>query len=82
MFFRIISNKDLFIFAEDLDNLLTQSEKQRIIKHEMDFIRALEGDTHVPGAPKVEFYKDEAISMYKNSKLKAAKPLANVSVGP
>ena len=35
-----------------------------IIKHEMDYIRALEGDTHVPGVPKVEFYKDEAISKY------------------
>ncbi len=53
------------MITEDLESFLTMAEKQKVIKHELEAVRALEGDTHVPGCPDVKLYKGEAISMYR-----------------
>lgn len=51
--------------TEDLDNFLTLAEKQRIVKHEIEIIRALETDEHIAGYPKIKLYKGEAICKFK-----------------
>lgn len=52
---------DLFLDSEDPDEFLTMAEKQRIILHELDSIRALETDTSITGIKKIKLYKGMAI---------------------
>ena len=67
MSFRIINVVVLHILCvcsdENSCNLLTLSEKQRIVNHELQLIRALDTDTHIPGFSKLDLYKGETISM-------------------
>ena len=42
------------------------AEKQRLIKHELEAVRATGGDTYVPGFPNMKLYQGEAISKYFN----------------
>jgi len=54
----------LLFAAGDLSTFLTMSEKQRIIRHELESIRALPNDFRIPAMPKVRLYSGEAISLY------------------
>ena len=51
-----------YLIADDLDNFLTLAEKQKITKHEMEAVRALAADTHIPGYPNVKLYEGQTIS--------------------
>ena len=48
--------------ADDLDSFLTLAEKQKITKHEIEAVRALAADTHIPGYPNVKLYEGQTIS--------------------
>ena len=47
-----------------MEEFLTMADKQRLIQHELESIRATDMDTYIPGYPKIKLYKGEAISMY------------------
>lgn len=49
-------------FVGDLANFLTSAEKERIVKHELDSIRALPGDFNIGNLPDAALYADECIS--------------------
>lgn len=58
----------LFLFVsllvsvtEDLDTFLSMAEKQKIILHELEAIRAIETDTFIPGLLDITLYHGEAI---------------------
>jgi len=62
-----LQNFDHFLLlftAGDMSTFLTVSEKQRIIRHELESIHALPNDFRIPSMPKVRLYSDEAISLY------------------
>ena len=66
MVFPFIMAHHLFCFIcseEDTINLLTLSEKQRIIIHELELIRAQASDQFIPGFRKMHLYVGETIGM-------------------
>jgi len=52
---------DQFKDHEDLDRFLTMAEKQRIVLHELQIIRATEADHNIPGMRAIKLYPQEAI---------------------
>jgi anoctamin-10 len=51
-------------FLEDgmhVDDLLTTAEKQYIVRHELENIRALADELHVPGYPALRLYEGQSI---------------------
>lgn len=58
--------KELSEFTHDVDkeNLLTTAEKQVLVKHEIENLRALEVDSTVPGYPHIALYEGQTISEY------------------
>jgi anoctamin-10 len=51
-------------FLEDgmhVDDLLTTAERQYIVRHELENIRALKEDDHVPGYPGFRLYEGQSI---------------------
>lgn len=44
-----------------VDDLLTLAEKQTIVRHELENIRALSEDVHIPGYPTYTLYEGQSI---------------------
>lgn len=45
----------------DADDLFTTAERQTIVKHELENIRALQDEDHLPGHPSVRVYQGQSI---------------------
>ena len=50
------------VIAEDLSNVFTQAEKQKLIFREIENIRAGELDLHIPGYENIKLYPGKSIS--------------------
>ncbi|XP_071174438.1 anoctamin-10-like isoform X2 [Mytilus edulis] len=50
-----------FLGSEDLDSFLTMAEKQKIILHEIEAVRATEEDPHIPGYENIKLYPGKSI---------------------
>jgi hypothetical protein len=59
---RFFCSRCVAYFIGDLANFLTSAEKERILKHELDSIRALPGDFNIGNLPDAALYADECIS--------------------
>lgn len=44
-----------------VDDLLTTAERQTIVRHELENIRALAEDEHIPGYPTYKLYEGQSI---------------------
>lgn len=44
-----------------VDDLLTATEKQTLVRHELENIRALAEDDHIPGYPSYSLYEGQSI---------------------
>jgi predicted metallopeptidase len=49
------------LIVEDLDNFLTMAEKQKIILHEIEAVRATEEDPHIPGYESIKLYAGKSV---------------------
>lgn len=47
--------------SHDVDDLLTIAERQTVVRHELDNIRALPEDDHIPGYPTYTLYEGQSI---------------------
>ena len=52
----------MVVFTDSSTSFLTSAEKERIVKHELDSIRALASDCGTGNVPQLDLYLDEAIS--------------------
>ena len=52
--------------GDDADNFLTMAEKQQLLLHELEAIRATESDEHVPGYEFVKLYSGRTIGEADN----------------
>jgi hypothetical protein len=60
-----VGDLDNFLCGEtNLDNLLTTSEKQMIVLHELENIRALLGEDCVPGYPSICIFRGQSICKF------------------
>ncbi|CAH1183687.1 unnamed protein product [Phaedon cochleariae] len=59
--FTVASLEDFVPEDMHLDDFLTPSERQTIVKHELDNIRALAEDDHIPGFPTYSLYEGQSI---------------------
>lgn len=62
-YYREFDLKDVSNFegSEDVDNLLTKAEKQKVILHELEVIRATENDPNIPGYENIKLYAGKSI---------------------
>ena len=52
----------VFLYVtEDLDSFLTMAEKQKVIYHELEAIRAGDNDAHIPGYNQIKLYPGKSI---------------------
>lgn len=57
-----VAELDNFLYDEvTLDNILTSAEKQSIIIHELENLRALEQEHTVPGYPMILLYPGQSL---------------------
>lgn len=56
-----IADAKNFMGAEDLDSFLTMAEKQKIILHEIEAVRATDEDPHIPGYENIKLYPGKSI---------------------
>lgn len=58
-----VSCLDDFFLDEnmDIDNVLTAADRQIIVKHALDSIRAGESERHLPGMERVGFYQGQSV---------------------
>lgn len=60
--FNISCLDDFFLDGNtDVDNVLTAADRQLIIKHALDSIKANEYEKHLPGMENVQFYHGQSI---------------------
>ena len=60
-----VADLDNFLYGDvHLDNLLTAAEKQMIILHELENIRALFDDQCVPGYPYLSLFPGQSIRKF------------------
>lgn len=60
--FNVSSMDDFFLDdSMDIDDVLTQADRQIIVKHALDSIKAGECERHLPGMEHVQFYHGESI---------------------
>ena len=57
----------IVLFSDDPASFLTLAEKQRIAKHEIEAVRALESDRNIPGFPKLKLYEGQTLSKSYNN---------------
>lgn len=51
----------LYLFSGDLGSFLTTAEKQKIILHELQGMRAVASDHNIPGYEKAKLYPGNSI---------------------
>lgn len=56
----------LCFIIDDLDSFLTMAEKQKIILHEMEAVRATDEDPHIPGYETIKLYPGKSIGRFIN----------------
>jgi len=57
-----VGDLDNFLHGDiHLDNLLTTAEKQMIVMHELENIRAMFGEDCIPGYPSIVVFKGQSI---------------------
>ena len=63
---REFTNRDIENFkgGDDPDNFLTMAEKQQLILHELEAIRATDDDDNVPGYEFVKLYAGRTIGIF------------------
>ncbi|XP_067003378.1 anoctamin-10 isoform X2 [Anabrus simplex] len=59
--FTVSQLEDFLDEGMHMDDLLTTAERQRIVRHELENIRALMEDDHVPGHPGLSLYEGQSI---------------------
>ncbi|CAG2068127.1 unnamed protein product, partial [Timema podura] len=59
--FTVSQLEDFLLDGMHVQDLITTADKQYIVRHELENIRALEEDTHVPGYPTLTLYEGQSI---------------------
>jgi anoctamin-10 len=59
--FSVVQMDDFIEDGMHVDDLLTTAEKQYIVRHELENIRALRNDLHIPGYPAFQLYEGQSI---------------------
>lgn len=59
--FTVDQLEDFLSEGMHVDDLLTLAERQTIVRHELENVRALAEDTFVPGYPSVALYEGQSI---------------------
>lgn len=59
--FSVSQLEDFLKDGMHVDDLLTESEKQLLVRHELENIRALAEDNHIPGYPSYSLYEGQSI---------------------
>lgn len=59
--FTVTQLEEFLADGMSVEDLLTTSEKQTIVRHELENIRALPEDDHVPGFPTYDLYEGQSI---------------------
>ena len=60
--FTVAQMEEFLPDPRQMDSLLTTAERQTIVRHELENIRALPEDQHVPGYPANKLYEGQSIS--------------------
>ncbi|KAI5742233.1 hypothetical protein M8J77_004881 [Diaphorina citri] len=64
--FTINELEDFLPRSGDIGCFLTSTEKQSIVKHELDNVRAMCEDEHVPGYPQLKLYEGQSLGKFSN----------------
>lgn len=59
--FLVSQLEDFLVDGMHVDDLLTTADRQTIVRYELENIRALPTDTHVPGCPQLRLYEGQSI---------------------
>lgn len=62
--FTINELEDFIPHSGALEDFLTSTEKQSIVKHELDNLRAMSDETHVPGYPQLKLYEGQSLGNF------------------
>lgn len=59
--FTVAQFEDFLKEGMRVDDILTNGEKQNLVRHELENIRALAEDNHIPGYPSYSLYEGQSI---------------------
>lgn len=60
----LLLQENFTYYIEDVDSFLTTAEKQKLILHEMEAVRASDEEDHIPGYDKIKLWTGKSICEY------------------